>query len=61
LSLRESIRRVRLGWKNYYKYAPLVYLDPGIPIPVPKRHLNYYTRSINRGYTRAPMAIKADS
>jgi hypothetical protein len=44
LSLRESIRRVRLGWKNYYKYAPLVYSDPEVLIPVSEKYLNYYTR-----------------
>jgi len=44
LSLRESIRRVGLGWKNYYKYAPLAYSDPEVLIPIPKMYLNYYTR-----------------
>jgi hypothetical protein len=26
-SVEEAIRNVGLGWKSFYKYAPLIYLD----------------------------------
>jgi hypothetical protein len=39
-TLREAIRSVGLGWKSFYKYAPLIYLeDPDLLIPIPKRFL----------------------
>jgi len=39
-TLREAIRSVGLGWKNFYKYSPLIYLeDPDLLIPIPKRFL----------------------
>ena len=44
-TLREAIRSVGLGWKSFYKYAPLIYLeDPDLLIPIPKRFLKEYTR-----------------
>ncbi len=36
LSIRESVKRVGLGWKNYYKYAPLIYMSSDLLIPVQK-------------------------
>jgi hypothetical protein len=39
-TLREAIRSVGLGWKSFYKYTPLIYLeDPDLLIPIPKRFL----------------------
>jgi len=40
--LYRAIREAKLGWKNYYKYAPLIYDDPNIPIPIPKTVLRDY-------------------
>jgi hypothetical protein len=40
--LYRAIREAKLGWKNYYKYAPLIYGDPNIPIPIPKTTLRDY-------------------
>jgi len=37
-----AIREAKLGWKNYYKYAPLIYGDPDIPVPIPKMALRDY-------------------
>jgi hypothetical protein len=43
-TLREAIRSAGLGWKSFYKYAPLIYLeDPDLLIPIPKRFLREYT------------------
>jgi hypothetical protein len=44
VSLRKAIRSVGLGWKSFYKYAPLMYLgDPNLLIPISKRFLKEYT------------------
>jgi hypothetical protein len=40
--LYSAIREAKLGWKNYYKYAPLIYDDPEIPIPLPKTLIREY-------------------
>jgi len=40
--LYRAIREAKLGWKNYYKYAPLIYDDPDIPVPLPKIILRDY-------------------
>jgi hypothetical protein len=40
--LYRAIREAKLGWKNYYKYAPLIYDDPDISIPIPKTALRDY-------------------
>lgn len=40
--LYRAIRETKLGWKNYYKYAPLIYGDPDIPVPIPKTTLRDY-------------------
>jgi len=29
LSVRRALKAIGLGWKNYYKYAPIIYMDPG--------------------------------
>ena len=42
LSVRESVRRVGLGWKNYYKYAPLIYMSSDLLIPIEKSYLRGY-------------------
>ena len=42
-TLREAIRSAGLGWKSFYKYAPLIYLnDPDLLIPIPKSFLKQY-------------------
>jgi ACT domain-containing protein len=38
-ALYKAIREAGLGQKNYYKYAPLVYDDPEILVPLPKTTL----------------------
>jgi hypothetical protein len=40
--LYRAIREAKLGWKNYYKYAPLIYGDLDIPVPIPKTVLRDY-------------------
>jgi hypothetical protein len=40
--LYKAIREAKLGWKNYYKYAPLIYDDPEIHVPIPKTILKDY-------------------
>lgn len=37
-----AMKRARLGWKNYYKYAPLIYDAPTMLIPLPKEFLRGY-------------------
>jgi len=39
-----AVRQAGLGWKNYYKYAPLIYEDPEILIPLPRGFLRDYWR-----------------
>jgi hypothetical protein len=40
--LYKAVRKAGLGWKNYYKYAPLIYDDPEILVPLPKTFLKEY-------------------
>ena len=40
--LYKAVRKAGLGWKNYCKYAPLVYDDPEILVPLPKTILKEY-------------------
>jgi len=40
--LYRAIREAKLGWKNYYKYTPLIYSDPDILVPLPKTVLKDY-------------------
>jgi len=48
LTLRKAQETLRkefrggLGWKNVEKYKLLIYLDPEIPIPIPKSYLRQY-------------------
>jgi len=50
LTLRKAQERLRkefeggLGWKNIEKYKLLIYLDPEIPIPIPRSYLRQYIR-----------------
>jgi len=50
LTLRKAQETLRkefgggLGWKNVEKYKLLIYLDPEIPIPIPKSYLRQYVR-----------------
>jgi hypothetical protein len=37
-----AVREAKLGWKSYYKYAPLIYDDPDILVPLPKTTLRDY-------------------
>jgi hypothetical protein len=47
-TLREAIRSVGLGWKSFYKYAPLIYLDnPNLLIFIPKQFLKQYTHILS--------------
>jgi len=47
-TLREAIRSVGLGWKSFYKYAPLIYLDnPNLLIFMPKQFLKQYTHILS--------------
>lgn len=38
----KAVRKAKLGWKNYYKYAPLIYSDSEIPILLPKGFIRDY-------------------
>jgi hypothetical protein len=40
--LYRAIREAKLGWKNYYKYAPLIYGDPDVSVSLPKTALRDY-------------------
>jgi hypothetical protein len=47
-TLREAIHSVGLGWKSFYKYAPLIYFDdPDLIIPIPKGFLKQYIHIVN--------------
>lgn len=42
-TLKEAVRNAGLGWKSFYKYAPLIYLnDPNLLIPIQKYFLKQY-------------------
>ena len=43
LPVRKALRTLGLGWKSYYKYAPLIYSDPKLLIPVPKSFTRNHT------------------
>jgi hypothetical protein len=47
MPLYKAIRKAGLGWKNYYKYAPLIYDDPEILVPLPKTILKDYKYRID--------------
>jgi hypothetical protein len=48
ISLRKAIRGTSLGWKSFYKYASLIYLDePDLLIPIPKGFLKQYIHIVN--------------
>ena len=32
-----------LRWRNYYKYAPIIYMDPELPVPLSKRFFRDYS------------------
>jgi len=42
-SVRRALRAVGLGWRNYYKYAPVIYVGPELPIPLPKGFIRDYS------------------
>ena len=42
-SVRKALKNAGLGWKNYYKYAPIIYMDPELPIPLPKGFIRDYS------------------
>jgi hypothetical protein len=47
-TLREAIRSAGLGWKSFYKYATLIYLDdPDLLIPIPKHFIKQYTHVLS--------------
>jgi len=36
-ALKEAVRNAGLGWKSFYKYAPLIYLgNPDLLISIPR-------------------------
>jgi hypothetical protein len=39
VSPRRAVEAVGMGWKSYYKYAPIIYSDPELLIPLPKTFL----------------------
>ena len=41
--MREALKAVGLGQKNYYKYAPIIYMDPELLIPLPKGFIRDYS------------------
>ena len=41
-SVRRALRAVGLGWRNYYEYAPVIYMDPELLIPIPKEFIRDY-------------------
>ncbi len=43
LSVRKALKAVGLGWKNYYRYAPVIYMDPELFIPLPKGFIRDYS------------------
>jgi len=42
-SVRKALKAIGLGWKNYYKCAPIIYMDPELPIPLPKGFIRDYS------------------
>jgi len=38
----KAVKKAKLGWKNYYKYAPFIYDDPEILVSLPKGFLGDY-------------------
>ena len=39
----ETFKAVGLGWKNCYKYSPVIYMNSELPIPLPKRFIRDYS------------------
>ncbi len=52
IPLHLAIKRAKLGWKNYYKYAPLIYDDPDILAPLPKTLLRDYRMRLDVDHIR---------
>jgi len=42
-SVRKALKNAGLGWKNYYKYAPIIYMDPELHKPLPKGFIRDYS------------------
>ena len=42
-SVRRALKAVGLGWRNYYKYAPVIYMDPELLTPLPKGFIGDYS------------------
>ena len=42
-SVHRALKAVGLGWRNYYKYAPIIYMDPELHIPLPKGFIGDYS------------------
>ena len=43
VSVRRALKDVGLGWKNFYKYAPIIYMDLELFIPLPKEFIRDYS------------------
>ena len=41
-SVHKTFKAVSLGWRNYYKYAPIIYMDPKLLTPLPKGFIGDY-------------------
>jgi len=42
LSIRRALKSVDLGWRNYYKYAPIIYMDPELLILLSRGFIRDY-------------------
>ena len=42
-SVRRALRAVGLGWRNCYKYAPVIYMDSELLTPLPKGFIGDYS------------------
>jgi len=43
LSVRRALKAMGLGWRNYFKYAPTIYMDPELPISLSKGFIRDYS------------------
>ena len=43
LSVRRALKATGLGWRNYFKYAPTIYMDPELPISLSKGFIRDYS------------------
>ena len=41
--MRKALKAVVLEWRNHYKYAPVIHMDPELHIPLPKGFIRDYS------------------